>query len=371
MRNDNVIEFNGKRYDATTGKLLGTSHAEVVEPLAAPRITPRAIDGVIHKKSQFEARTSTHAPVHSPARVPSGKPTPVPLRAHPKSVHHHAPALKPHRPQAAKTLMRRAVHKPQATIKPAIKPQAPAEVMARPVSAIAAKHSVHQINPERNHRASHTPKSQAVQRFITPAPEPHVHILKPAHVVQPTQHIVRPQTIQRPKPDIFEAAIASATSHQEPPVRHKRKHSRGHRVTGMLAGISAFLLLAGFVTYLNLATIELKVASFNAGFSAHLPSYKPTGYELADIKDKPGQITLSFRSGDRTYQLSQQPTNWNSQTLQDNIIASASHKTIESQGRTIYLYDGIASWVSGGVRYDITGNANFDAQEVAAIAASM
>lgn len=362
MGNENVIEFNGKRYDAITGELLGKSHAEVAEPLAPPKVARRTIDGVVRKKPAHQ---------HTQDSFEKTKITvSAPVKIRTKPAHQAGRILKPHRPEPTKTLMRRAVHKPATTIKPAIKPQSPAEVMAKPMSAIAVKHSVHHVDPLRKHRATQTPKSHAVRRFA--AGSAHPHIALPVHQKPAVEQVIRPQPSPLAKPDIFEAAIAHANSHEQPALKHpSRKHHKKRKIALMITGFVALLTLGGFLTYLNMSAIELKIASINAGFSAQLPAYSPTGYELTDIKNRPGQITLHFRSGDRTYQVTQQPTDWNSQTLGDSIIADASSQPLQVNGRTVYVYEGIASWVSGGVRYDITGNANFSADELAAIAGSM
>lgn len=370
MGSDTIIEFNGKRYDAITGELLGNSTTIVAEPLArAPR---RTIDGVMHHATKLpRPQPASQLPHHPPKNHPVRKP---------------ATSLVPHHPQSAKTLMRRAVRKPATNLKPAIKTQSPAEIMATPVTAIAAKRSVNKIDPARRHRAKTIPRSHAVQKFTLQPPRPQPHTPTP-QIFQPTTTAARPATHRaapqpahdvaaqnnlmqhRAKPDIFEAAIARANSHEQAPPAH-RKHHRKHRTASILAGVAAVLIMSGFLAYLNMPNIELKIASMHAGFSASMPSYSPTGYELADIENRRGTITLSFRSGDRSYHLTQQPSNWTSQTLQDDIIASAGSKAIESKGRTIYIYDGSASWLSGGVRYDLTGNAPLDEQEIADIAAS-
>lgn len=355
MGNDNVIEFNGKRYDAITGKLLGKSHTAVIEPLA-PSVTPtlRNIDGVVRVRTAPMPALATslshtkHANTHrNPGRV-----------------------AKAHQPQPAKTLMRRAVHKPDTKIKPAIKPQAPAEVMAKPISTVALKHSVSQVDPARKHRANQTPKSGAVRRFAPEVIRPQLAAAASAprhHQLAETTHHTK---ATHSKPDIFEAAIARASSHEQPKFHHP-KRGKHRRTVSVLVGLLSLLLLGGLLGYLNLNTIKLKVASARAGFSAQMPTYQPTGYVLGAVTTQSGNVSLNFRSGEKHYQLSQQPTNWNSQTLGDDIIASAGAKTIESQGRIIYIYDNTASWVSGGVRYDLTGNAELDEDDIAAIAASM
>ncbi|MGH7157622.1 MAG: hypothetical protein ACREGD_00890 [Candidatus Saccharimonadales bacterium] len=360
MGNDNIIEFNGKRYDAITGKLLGKSRTEVAEPLAIPVAPPRRhIDGVVRRHASKQASEPHHAPHSKPSRPLAAKPHRQPGRTD-----------NARQPQPAKTLMRRAVRKPKTSLKPAIKPQAPAEVAARPVSSVALKHSVQHIDPQREHRARQTPKSHAVRRF-----SPHAERLAIAAAVHP----MPPRPSQKPtrhhhentKPDIFEAAIAHARSHEQPAHQPHPKHRRRRKTAGMLVGAVTFLLLGGVLAYANLGNIRITVASVQAGFSAQMPAYKPTGYVLGAVTTSSGNVSINFRSGEKHYRLIQQPTNWNSQTLHDSIIASAGAKTIENHGRIIYIYDDVASWVSGGIRYDLTGNAELDPQEVAAIAASL
>jgi hypothetical protein len=362
---DNIIELNGKRYDAMTGALLGESTTPVIEAL--PPRPARTIDGIVHRRPEAAARENAHRKVTA-----TSKPT-----KHPKAGHRAIRPLAPHRPEHAKTLMRHSVDKPKVSLKPAIKPQTPAEIVAKPISTIATKHSVTHVDPVRAHRAHQVAKSDSVKRFTHPA-EHHHHIphttpavhIPPNHAVQ-ARSTSHPEA-KRPPTDIFEAAIARATSHEQPPHKPARKHRKGKRLGGVAAGVLAFLVLGGFLTYLNMPKIELKVASFQAGFTAHMPSHNPTGYQLADIENQHGKITLRFRSGESSYRISQQASNWNSQTLQDDIIATAGHKTVQSKGRTIYLYDGTASWISGGVRFDLaTNNAHLSSDDIVDIATSM
>jgi hypothetical protein len=297
-------------------------------------------------------------------------------------MHKPAKPAERHRPERAKTLMRRAVHKPAATLKPAIKPQAPAEVAARPASAIMRKRSVEQVDPVRLERAKSAARHSAVRRFPKPknGQEPvasaapitagHVPVIAvqpqpaaptPAHSHQPTQY-----------PDIFESAIKRAKSHEQP--QHKR-HARRRPLTGILAGVAAFLILGGFIAYLNLPNIQLHVASVEAGFKASMPSHRPVGYALrGGVRHSGGTVSMRFTSGDSSFQITEQSSNWDSQALLDNTLALAGpHKAVERNGRTVYIYgDGAnAAWVTGNIRYDITGNASLGTDELAAIAASM
>lgn len=374
----NVIELNGKRYDALTGALLGKGSAKPAHG--------RAIDGFVrsapvHKPKIQQA--AAHAP-RPPASTAAALTQPPAKKTVPKKI--PLAAAKPlpaHKPQHAKTLMRRAVHKPQASLKPAIKLQTPAEMMAKPHSALMHKHSAQQIDESRLARAGKTSKHQAIQRFrpthparpaahplVTPARTSHVPVIavRPAPV-----HISRATPVKQQPADIFEAAIARATSHEQP--KHKLPVQRGRRLVNTLAIVGTFLIIGGFIGYLNLTSLELRVASMQVGFHAAMPAYTPTGYALEDgVKRNGGTISLSFRSGESRYTITQQASDWNSQTLLDNTLAlSGPHTAIQKNGQTIYVYGkgANAAWVSGGIRYDITGNADLTADEIATIATSL
>src|SRR5207253_1604272 len=84
--------------------------------------------------------------------------------------------------------------------------------------------------------------------------------------------------IHAPHTDMFEHALKHARSHEQPPL--KKRHIRHSRVLNIAAGVAAFVVLGGFIAYLNMTNIQLRVASAEAGFHASMPSYKPTGYTL-------------------------------------------------------------------------------------------
>lgn len=382
----NVIELNGKRYDAITGAYLGKSTTKTV--LAAGHNKQgRVIDGFIRQS----AKSAIHAPVVAPVKPiteekttakatvkPAAEKQPTTAPKHTESSHKHATgtAVVRHRPEHAKTLMRHSVRKPEMTLKPAIKPQAPAEVMAKPVSALARKASATGIDPTRLERAKGIVKHAAVRHF--PSDKKSVEAVD--YTVQvPISQVpvipVRPQptaTTTQQRPDMFEAAIRHAKSHQEPLYKGRRAH---RRLINSIAIVATFLVLGGFVSYLNLPNIQLHIASLQAGFQATMPGYKPTGYALrGNVSHSGGTVSMHFTSGDSSYMLTEQSSNWDSQTLLDNTLALAAgqHETIERGGRTIYIYDnGNASWVTGSVRYDITGNASLSPDELAHIASSM
>lgn len=367
----NVIELNGKRYDAITGVYLGKSHV-VPAHIMAGHAHGKVIDGIVRPGQHTTPSRPKPAPAaaHTEAKT---KPTPHQAA---KQTHAKAPHLKAHHPQRAQTLMHRSGKKPEFSLKPAIKTQSPAEVMARPVSALVHKRSAYSIDPVRKERAGQVNKHQAVRHFH-PAHRPEsIHAVS-AEVPVIAVHQAPASLITEVRPkhhDIFERAIARATSHQQPAHKVKSRRSRRRRLANSLAIVAAFLVIGGFVTYLNMPQLKLRVASFQAGFGASIPTYVPTGYALNDIKRNGGTISLSFRSGESQFSITQQSSDWNSQTLLDNTLSlNGRHQTVQKNGQTIYVYDNStkASWVNGGVRYDISGNAELNSRDVIDIATSL
>jgi hypothetical protein len=392
----NIIELNGKRYDAITGAVLGAAQTPVVPAGAAGGHSglKRTIDGVVRGRS---SKVTPHHTVR-----PAVKPTAAVAAASSTSAAHVpkkmdvsrpvSPAVKHHQPQKGKTLMRRAVHKPNVSIKPKIKATIPSEIAPASVKTIAKplakKMSVAHIDPAREIRSLGVQKNQQVRRF-QPAPTVRRHhssafvpavasrpaAFAPTRPVAPTDDIRRPVHQAAPQPhhtDIFEAAMASATSHQQPaPVPSRRRT----KMVSILAGVAAFLIMGGFLTYLNMPGLQMQFAAMKVGFNADLPTYKPAGYALkGGVKNEDGRVSVSFRSGDSGYTVTQQASDWNSQTLLENFVAvnASSHQTIQSQGRTIYIYNGSnAAWVDGGVRYEVSGNAPLSADDIVKLATSI
>jgi uncharacterized protein DUF4367 len=394
----NIIELNGKQYDAITGALLGESRVKAIPAGNAVRAhRGRSVDGFMRSNK------AAHQPV--PTVI---KPSPVtvtnhvnkqPTAAKKPDIQRAPKAIRAHQPERPKTLMRHAVRKPNTTIKPAIKTTAPTEMMARPTASLTKplekKLSVTQVNPVRLARARHVSKSHHIRRFSQAR-----HPANALDVRHPAQQVTRPVVPQRTaaqtrnaspsqalaaarqqlanrqkNTDIFEAALAHAVSHEQLPHKKTKRRGAHRRLVNIVAGVAAFLIIGGFITYLNMPAIELQVASVRAGFRADMPSYQPTGYALdGGVKSSKGKVAMSFRSGDSSYKITQEVSDWNSATLLDQKTEEqgAPMQTIQSKGRIIYIYDdNNATWVNGGVRYEISGNASLDADELVSVATSM
>jgi len=355
-----IIELNGKRYDALTGRLLGNEATDVAAPAAAAQSAPAL-----------------------PKRQPSTH--------HQSSRKHANRSLQP-----SKTLMRRAVAKPVKKTTPAIKRQAPLPAKAAH-GAISPKLSVNSVDPGRVRRAQRTTKSTHIDRFGAPSPKitpqirPITPVAVPAHLqadvrpapqhhraAAPKQHTATkpaatPAKHKETADDIFDRAIANARSHETKAPKRKRRVSK---LLNLSAGLAAFVVIGGFIAYVNRATIQLELASARAGFQANLPAYAPDGFNRQAVSADGKAVKISFVSPSSAdnFTLTQRASDWDSQTLFDEISAEtdASYQTLQSGGRTIYVYDGSkAAWVNGGILYQIEGNAQLDSSQLGQLASSL
>lgn len=390
---NNIIEINGKRYDAQSGTLLGDSSVKTATKQHVAH-RGRVIDGFVKPGAAITA--------YSPSTAPKTVPKPVTQRPV-KRVTSHLKAG--HQPQKAKTLMRHVVSKPTVQKKQPIKVQQPSELAAAPVTHIAPSHKVaaHNVNERRLARARTYNQHRTIQRFTTTqqnypvargmqaqrqnpqaalpaselvhntaAPSGHQTTHQPAHNTGNKTQPPHSQHHKNRSSDLFEAAMANARSHEQP--AHKPKKKASHKVLNIAAGLAAFVALAGFVAYTNMSNIEVRIASMRAGFTAQLPAYNPTGYALeGGPQAQRGMVTLKYRSGANTYTLQQQSSDWDSQTLSDNIDGQATEKTetLSAAGRTVYVYGDNAAWVNGGVLYSMKTAGDISNQEILAIATSI
>lgn len=383
MSQTNIIELNGRRYNAITGELVAATPAHKVshQPAAAPTAAKqrparrgRNVDGIIHTPKALtkpvpKKSESTPKPAATPAAPVSATPhvTRKPRRP--------APAAAPHRTQRSSTLHRTAVPKPALPKRTEIKPTLPAKNHhALPtVHPIERKLAAHEVEPERAKRAHKVTKSKAITRFgnaVRFAPQqPTLAPIEP--VPEPTPPILAPHK------DMFEHAIESATAHEQPALRKPRRFAHHRKTAGVALGAFFVLVTGGFMAYSNMPQIELRIASAQAGVHANMPAYTPAGFaKSGSIRYGNKSISISFAdtTGRRHYTVTQQQSDLTGQELYDTLVAatSKSHRAIEQNGRTIYLYgDAQAAWVTGGTLYHISGDAFLNNDQLLKIASSI
>ncbi|MBP7807046.1 hypothetical protein KA047_00970 [Candidatus Saccharibacteria bacterium] len=375
-----VIELNGKKYDAVSGKMLSEAapqpkvtvhNAAAGKKAPAPRSAGTNMDGFVR---------SSAVSVH-----------PTPAQKAKTTTTAQKPSHTTRKPQAAKTLMRSAVKKPSSS------------AHTKTFSGVSTPldHAVTtptQIQEKRAQQAHKIAQSPLISRFGF-GPKPVTKTTKhlpvtpmPAHVAPvhkqappltastrhtPTKHANATQST-------IAAAMEKSTSHNKNKLaKTKTKHKVAHklgvssRFVSTAAASLSILLLVGFFAYQNIPNIAVRMAANKAGFSARLPEYQPSGFAVSGpVQAAPGVVTINFASNSdgRNFQISQRPSEWNSESLLNNFVATLNqpYQTFQEAGRTIYMYnDSSATWVSGGVWYQIDGKSNLNSDQLLRVASSL
>lgn len=342
-----VIELNGKRYDALSGKVLSSTQTSKSHSTVSSG--GKHIDG-------FGSKAPKTRPAHKPAAA---------LKAH-------------HQPERSRTLMRNVVKKPEAgPIKsPVLANDQPAIIHSGEDKARAVRAS----NTDKNPHVSKFGMDIKVNKKFSPAltvkePPKHEPAITSANL--PSKH---GQAHTNP----FNNALKNATAHTEPKIkkpalkeRAAKKLRISTRVLNIGASSLAVLLLVGFITYQNMPNLSLRVAAARAGVDAHLPGYRPAGFSLrGPVQTNPGQVTLTYHSNSdqRQFSVNQKSSNWNNDSLVNNYVAvnNRPYQTYQDNGRIIYIYDEHnATWVDKNVWYLVEGNSSLNSDQLLRIANSL
>lgn len=320
-----TIELKGKRYDAQTGKFLGSS------------------------------------------RVPNT------TRAHTKPAAHNLQR----QPERSKTLMRHAVKKPT-TLEKTAKSHTPVLV---PHAGIDHKRLVRAKHAQKSKRIS---KFGSRQSAVQPTPA--VLPVRPEPATPPPFNPVRHEAPSRHtshRPD-FHKALHNATSHTQP--NHKKANRRRNlshklrispRIINVTAASLVLITLAGFFAWQNAPRLSIHLASAQANVNGSLPSYTPSGFSLSGpIKYDDGQISITYKSrtDNRTFTIHQRNTAWNPDSLEQNYLKEnvLSYQVLKEKGQTIYIYNGTdATWTANNTWYQIEGDSSLSSDQLIRLASSM
>lgn len=331
MRGKQTIIINGKLYDAVSGL-----------PVAAPDTPTRPAAA---KPKPHKAFSDI-----GPA-VTVGKP----------ALHtaNHSPAHMVHRTvQKSQTLRR--------------------EILKQPASAAHAN--------RRKPEAGHVAQSSMISKFA-----PHPQKREAAVAVQPkavaTPKAAVAKTTETPqkslssrerKEKLISQRLASIDHNKrETKAPRGKLFSLKHRTPSVVAACFALVLLGGYLTYLNMPNLSVRVAAAQSGVAASFPQYKPDGYRFdGPISYAPGEVTINFAAngGPQKFTIKQKASSWDSQAVLDNYVAKKADNqyiTSSESGLTIYTFDNKAAWVNRGIFYTIDGDAPLSSDQVLRIAASM
>ena len=170
---------------------------------------------------------------------------------------------------------------------------------------------------------------------------------------------------------------AVENTHKQSAPAKKPFLKRHPRAFSIVTASVALVLLGGYLTYLNMPSLSVRVAAAQAGINANYPSYQPDGYSLNGlIGYSPGEVSMKFAAngGPQTYTIKQSKSNWDSTAVLDNYVtprAGVSYIPYTERGLTIYTYGNNAAWVNGGILYTIEGNAPLSSEQIRHIATSL
>lgn len=282
---------------------------------------------------------------------------------HKGHAHTHAHAVHT-KMQRSQTLQRQMLKKPHA------KPSA-LGVKSRPIRVQKSPHiSKFAPNPQP------LPKQSRGHMDIRPATK-HPHVVKAhATVAQKAQAAHHTPSAHTPAAQLKHQAIQKALANAAPSSTVKQRSNHLRRINIASASL-AMLLLAGYLTYINLPALSVRVAAAQAGIDASYPEYRPNGYSLAGpVAYSGGEVSMKFRSnsGPQKFSIQQARSTWDSTALLSNYVeqkASDDYTTFNDAGLTIYTYGSNAAWVNGGILYTIEGDAPLSNDQIRHIATSM
>lgn len=213
----------------------------------------------------------------------------------------------------------------------------------------------------------------------------HVPATLPHHstrIIQPNQTPAKqhPATLA-PKPaavlknEAITEALQRAATPPKAPRRTKKPKSRIGRWLQVASVGLAIMLIGGYFTYLGMPNISTRIAAIQSGVNAKYPGYRPTGYALSGpITFKSGEVRMKFAyaDGGQSYTITQQKSSLNSAALKETLTADGGDvQTTTAGGLTIYSTDRTASWINGGVLYQITLGGALSSEQVTKIATSL
>lgn len=350
MSQTKTITINGRHYDAHSGLAVDTP-------------------------TETASQATSQPPAHSG----------YPLQRHSVA---HAVAVHP-RIQRSHTLNRKSLKKPAIlTASPVQQPThtiIPRKIRTPHTVAPHAAQQHESPKPQTviSRFAPHPTATHSDKRVMDIGPVAHPHVAK-AHAISKAK-AESPLAQSRPAPRrtaqeikqsaVHKAVVNTSVNHGEKP--KPRLLKRHPRTISIISASIALVILGGYLTYLNMPSLSVRVAAAQSGINASYPNYQPDGYSLNGLVGySDGKVTMKFASngGPAAFTINQTKSNWDSVAVLDNYVApraGASYIPYTERGLTIYTYGNNAAWVNGGILYTIEGDAPLSSEQIRRIATSL
>ena len=209
-------------------------------------------------------------------------------------------------------------------------------------------------------------KAQQQQRALTPLEEARMNESAVARATRARVMARRRQAqqVHMTSQEMKERAISEALNKisamdkseaRKQNVQAKSTKQRGHLFAALSFAVVSLALL-GYLVYLNLPDLSVRVAAMNSGIENAYPSYVPMNYRLQGLaKEDNGTITMNFaRNDDDKFTMIEKKSSWDSSALLNNYVKDNwgdNYTIAKGQGLTIYISGSNAVWVNGGVMY--------------------
>ncbi|MDB5160931.1 MAG: hypothetical protein JWO96_311 [Candidatus Saccharibacteria bacterium] len=360
-KTNSIVEVNGSRYNALTGQLLSPRKSRPQAISSGKKMIDGFVIGAHHKTTKALAKPRVQ---QAPAKA--------------QGLHQ--------RTQRSSTLMRHIVKKPDISKKE----NNAASVQARDIKP----------HPVRVSRAKTIMKHDKVNRFgafppaaQSPTQPQKMSITAKASYRADTATVVAPRVpsmitsashnkLER----MLDEALTKANAHKQM-MNSDRNHSRlRQRLNYVPKWISITVVVvvviaaAFWLVWQNLPTVAVHVAAARAHVNASIPSYTPSGFNIAGpVQYHDGAVTMQFRNKvstgtEREFSITQKASNWNSTSLEANYLPNEqSVQTSLVGGTTVYIYGNKsdAAWVNHGVLYNLDNKAQLSSDQVLKIVQSL
>jgi hypothetical protein len=152
----------------------------------------------------------------------------------------------------------------------------------------------------------------------------------------------------------------------------KKYAIKKRKVWAGLAFACFSLAVTGFLVYLNLPDISVRVRANELGISTSLPAYRPDGFSVQGIAEVQGDtLTVRFASPDDSFTFTARRSSFDPYQVADYARSNMPDaESVFGGGLTVFVKGSDAIWANGGILYTISGSNTLTPQQIIKIAIS-
>ncbi len=153
-------------------------------------------------------------------------------------------------------------------------------------------------------------------------------------------------------------AIDKDVAERERNKKRTKLHFGIARVMLAVSCAAAAVMAIAYFVGTNMPDISMRVAAMQTGINASYPGYVPRGYSVTDLSSERGRVVINFANDENggAFSMTEEKSSWDSNALLANYVKPEfgdDYTIVREQGLTIYVANGGAAWVNGGVAYKL------------------